>query len=95
MAALFAPAVPEKSVAREQEQVPLKRPRRQGYWNRASRRLTEDAILAWADARHAATGDWPRRASGPVRDAPFDENWPSLSLKSRLNVVSEPYDFVM
>jgi hypothetical protein len=34
---------------------------------RATIRLTLDLILNWADAHHAATGQWPRRSSGPVR----------------------------
>jgi len=80
----------EKSVAREQEQVPLRRPRRHGHWNRESRRLTEDTILAWADAHHAATGDWPRWASGPVRDAPFDENWRTVDAALRTGIRGLP-----
>jgi hypothetical protein len=83
----------EKSWAREQEQVSLKRPRRHGHWNRQSRRLTEDAILAWADAHHAATGDWPRRASGPVRDAPFDENWRTVDDALRTGLRGLPGDW--
>jgi hypothetical protein len=29
--------------------------------------LTEELILAWADAHHQATGDWPTTATGRVR----------------------------
>jgi hypothetical protein len=36
--------------------------------------LTEEQILAWADARHARTGHWPRAESGAILDAPGD-NW--------------------
>ena len=37
-------------------------------------RLTIKQILAWADAHHQRTKQWPRVRSGPVRDAP-GENW--------------------
>ncbi|OWK35645.1 hypothetical protein [Fimbriiglobus ruber] len=37
-------------------------------------RLTPDQILAWADAHHARTGDWPARTSGPIPEAP-GETW--------------------
>ena len=36
--------------------------------------LYEPQILAWADAYHARTGQWPRSESGPVRDL-LGENW--------------------
>jgi hypothetical protein len=36
--------------------------------------LTEEQILAWADAYHARTGSWPTEKSGPVADAP-GETW--------------------
>jgi hypothetical protein len=32
--------------------------------------LTEEQVLAWADAYHARTGRWPTAASGPVEGAP-------------------------
>jgi hypothetical protein len=32
--------------------------------------LTVEEILAWADAHHEATGEWPRIDSGPVAGAP-------------------------
>jgi hypothetical protein len=38
--------------------VPLRRPYKA--------RLTAEQILAWADAHHSRTGDWPRASSGPV-----------------------------
>jgi hypothetical protein len=41
-------------------------------------RLSFDQILAWADAHHAATGDWPSEGSGPVRDV-AGENWRAIS----------------
>ena len=40
--------------------------------------LSIGTILAWADAHHAATGDWPRYDSGKVIDAPR-ENWSNLN----------------
>jgi hypothetical protein len=39
--------------------------------------LTEEQILAWADAHHAAHGQWPNTASGPVTAAP-GETWSRL-----------------
>jgi hypothetical protein len=40
--------------------------------------LLIEQILAWADAHHAATGQWPTTASGPVRDARSAETWAGL-----------------
>jgi hypothetical protein len=40
--------------------------------------LTEEQVVAWARAHHAATGCWPNAASGPVADAP-GENWRALN----------------
>jgi hypothetical protein len=40
--------------------------------------LTIDQILAWADAHHAATGQWPSQNSGPVQDAP-GETWAAIN----------------
>jgi hypothetical protein len=39
--------------------------------------LTVGQILAWADAHHARTGEWPTAFSGPVADAP-GEKWDYL-----------------
>jgi hypothetical protein len=36
--------------------------------------LTIEQILAWADAHHQRTGDWPRMRSGPIAGAP-GETW--------------------
>src|SRR5262249_41179081 len=38
------------------------------------RDLRPELILGWANAHHAATGQWPTRRSGPVSDAP-GESW--------------------
>jgi hypothetical protein len=38
-------------------------------------RLTQQQILAWADAHFERTGDWPTARSGPIPDAPFGETW--------------------
>jgi hypothetical protein len=40
--------------------------------------LTKDRILAWADAHHRRTGQWPNRRSGPIREAP-GENWANVN----------------
>jgi hypothetical protein len=45
--------------------------------------VTEDQILAWADAHHQRTGSWPQIASGPVVDA-AGETW--LALDSALRI---------
>ncbi len=39
--------------------------------------LSLDTILAWADAHHQRTGEWPRCTSGPVAEAPGKRGWPS------------------
>jgi hypothetical protein len=40
--------------------------------------LTEDQILAWADAYHARTGQWPNTTLGSISDA-LDETWVSIN----------------
>jgi hypothetical protein len=42
-------------------------------------RLTEEQILAWADAHRERTGKWPTRASGPIADAP-GETWQAVEM---------------
>jgi hypothetical protein len=42
------------------------------------RPLTEEQILAWADAHHEASNEWPKVQSGVVMDAP-EENWSNLN----------------
>jgi hypothetical protein len=37
--------------------------------------LSMEAILAWADAHHAATGQWPTHRTGRIRHAPSRETW--------------------
>jgi len=39
--------------------------------------LTEEQVLAWADAHHARTGKWPTRSSGPIPEAP-GEAWSAV-----------------
>ncbi len=39
--------------------------------------LSIEQILAWADAHHAATGEWPKKTSGSVKGA--DETWEKIS----------------
>ena len=41
--------------------------------------LTVEQVLAWADAHHARTGQWPTHRSGRVLDAPA-ESWANLSM---------------
>jgi hypothetical protein len=37
-------------------------------------------ILGWADAHHAATGEWPTHRTGRVVHAPFQESWRGINL---------------
>lgn len=45
--------------------------------------LTVEQILAWADAHHARTSEWPKESSGAVFDAP-GETWNNLSSALRI-----------
>lgn len=44
--------------------------------------LTEQAILAWADAWHERTGQWPHGRSGPIPEAP-GETWTAVNMALR------------
>ena len=44
--------------------------------------LSEDQILAWADAHHRRTGRWPSCNSGPIADAP-GETWRAAEVALR------------
>jgi hypothetical protein len=46
--------------------------------HKARPRLTVEQILMWADAHHAARGQWPTLRSGPVRDVP-GESWSAIN----------------
>lgn len=45
--------------------------------------LTEEQILAWADAFHQGTGSWPTRESGTIPDS-GGEKWSSVDVALRL-----------
>ena len=45
----------------------------------AQPRLTRKVILAWADAHHQRTGDWPTRDSGPIPGT-RSENWLAVNI---------------
>jgi hypothetical protein len=45
-------------------------------------RLSIPKILAWADAHHSRTGQWPTRSSGPIHDAP-GETWNAITIALR------------
>jgi hypothetical protein len=49
-----------------------------GKRGRAKEPLSLVQILAWADAHHARTGDWPSAHSGPVADAD-GESWSGIN----------------
>jgi hypothetical protein len=38
-------------------------------------RLTQEEVLAWADAHFRRTGGWPTARSGPIPEAPYGETW--------------------
>jgi hypothetical protein len=44
--------------------------------------LTEEQILAWADAHHNRTGHWPRPHTGPILEAP-GETWLAADMALR------------
>ena len=44
----------------------------------APRPLTLEQILAWGDAHHERTGDWPKVKSGPLVDA-AQETWSGIN----------------
>ena len=48
----------------------------------ASRPLTEEQVLEWADAHHTFTGKWPMRNSERVYDAP-GETWINIDASLR------------
>jgi hypothetical protein len=41
--------------------------------------LTEEAVLAWADAHHQRTGQWPQGRSEPIPEAP-GETWMAVNM---------------
>jgi hypothetical protein len=51
--------------------------------------LTVEQILAWADAYHARTGEWPSSCAGPVADAP-GEKWVNIDQALRAGVRGLP-----
>jgi hypothetical protein len=44
--------------------------------------LTIPQVLAWADAHHQRTGQWPRAGAGPILDAP-GETWEAIDAALR------------
>jgi hypothetical protein len=56
----------------------LLREKRHVWGRQTPEQLSLEQILAWADAHHAANGDWPRKNSGTVRTAPFHIEWASI-----------------
>ena len=56
-----------------------RKPSRKGTAPKLRKRpLTIELILAWADAHHRRTGEWPQSKSGPVVGAP-GENWSAIN----------------
>jgi hypothetical protein len=54
-----------------------------GVRNRAALpRLTEEQILAWADAFHQETGNWPTTTAGPIPDS-GGETWDAVATALR------------
>jgi hypothetical protein len=52
-------------------------------------RLTFNQILAWADAHHRRTGEWPRETSGAIPEAP-GERWHAIDRALRAGVRGLP-----
>jgi hypothetical protein len=63
--------------------------RRLGVHGGAIPRLSEETILQWAEAHHAATGVWPTSESGPVAAAP-GEHWRAIQSALRLGLRGLP-----
>jgi hypothetical protein len=54
--------------------------RSRGRWHRTRQpALSLSRILAWADAHHARTGDWPNADAGAIAEAP-EETWGRVDL---------------
>ena len=51
--------------------------------------LTVEQILAWADAHHQSTGEWPTTAAGPVLADP-NEKWLNIHTVLRLGLRGLP-----
>jgi hypothetical protein len=47
------------------------------------------AVVAWADAHHTRTGDWPKHKSGPIPEAP-GEKWQGVENALRLGLRGLP-----
>jgi len=77
-----AQALARKIWAWEQEQFPIKGTQRRRGKSPSPRypALTNEMVLAWADAHRVATGRWPTQNSGPVRGAPFAMLWASVNV---------------
>jgi hypothetical protein len=52
-------------------------------------RLTEEQILAWADAHHERTGTWPTAKSGIIPDS-NRENWSAITASLRVGLRGLP-----
>jgi len=68
-------ALADKIWAWEQEQFPVRGPRRRVQPEYRRPKLTIADILAWADAHHRATGEWPHNRMGPVQGTFFEFTW--------------------
>jgi len=51
--------------------------------------LTEEEVLAWADAFFQRTGDWPKPLSGPIQETP-GETWLLVAAALALGVRGFP-----
>jgi len=50
--------------------------------------LTEDMILAWCDAHHKSTGQWPPAKSGRIADT--NEKWANINQALRMGLRNLP-----
>jgi hypothetical protein len=51
--------------------------------------LSVEQILAWADAFHARTGEWPPSVAAPIPEAP-GETWSAVNAALRVGVRGLP-----
>jgi hypothetical protein len=75
-------ALAEKIWAWEQEQFPIKGPRKRlrSLGEGRAVPVTIAEILAWADAHHEATGKWPNTRSGLVQAASHEVPWSAINM---------------
>jgi hypothetical protein len=75
---MSAQALADKIWAWEQEQFPVKGPKRRQYNGCYCPLLNVAEIRTWADAHRGVTGTWPTRRKGRVQAAPYEVTWNAI-----------------